>query len=93
MQPTTIVHGTTTEQMELWLSFHVKANNHKINTLVKNGYTYHDAGYSMQGNIVFRFTIDLIYHDRIGGFNPHHITCRCELTVERLDQEVKLYAS
>ena len=93
MQPTTIEAGTTSEQMALWLSFHVKSNNHNINTLVKNGYKYHDAGYSMQGNIVFRFTIDLINHDRIGGNLPHRITCRTELSVERLAQEVKLYAS
>ena len=93
MQPTTIVHGTTTEQMEKWLTFHVKANNHKINFLVKNGYEYHDAGYNMQGHIVFRFTIKLINYDRIGGNPPHRITCRCELSVERLEQEVKLYAS
>lgn len=92
MQPTTIVHGTTTEQMELWLTFHVKANNHKIAILVRNGYDYHDAGYSMQGNIVFRFTIDLINHNVMGGNKPHPITCRTELTVDRLDQEVKLYA-
>jgi len=92
MQPTTVVHGTTIEQMEKWLTFHVKANNHKINTLVKNGYKYQDAGYSMQGNIVFRFTIDLINHDRIGGNKPHPITCHCQLSVERLEQEVKLYA-
>lgn len=92
MQPTTIVHGTTTEQMELWLTFHVKANNHKIAILVRNGYMYHDAGYSMQGNIVFRFTINLINYNTIGGNKPHPITCRTELTVDRLDQEVKLYA-
>ena len=93
MQPTTIEAGTTSEQMEKWLSFHVKANSSKIDTLERNGYTYHDAGYSMQGNIVFRFTIDLINHDRIGGNMPHRITCRTELSVERLAQEVKLYAS
>ena len=93
MQPTTIEAGTTSEQMALWLSFHVKSNNHNINTLVKNGYKYHDAGYSMQGKIVLRYTIVLINHDLIGGNLPHRITCRCELTVEGLSKEVKLYAS